>query len=194
MQYIPCSGLTGENLRDKATEPALTERYKGPTLMEIIGRVVRVRTGHGKPGKSWKFSFALWYVVSMCLILSHGQASIGRGFSVNRHMEVDNLNSHSLINLRAVYDYIKYVGGIENITISKALLVGAAAGRQKYHAYLDEQKRKEEKAKKKNKRKGMLDELEELKAKRTRLQNDIKSLQQSADKYANKAESTGQVT
>ncbi|XP_022088685.1 HBS1-like protein isoform X2 [Acanthaster planci] len=36
VQYIPCSGLTGENLKDRATEPALTKWYKGPSLVERI--------------------------------------------------------------------------------------------------------------------------------------------------------------
>lgn len=71
---------------------------------------------------------ALWNVVSMCLILSHGQASIERGFSVNKQMEEDNLSTCSLISLRAIYDYIKYVGGIQKIQVTKTMLFGAAAG------------------------------------------------------------------
>ncbi|XP_038057818.1 HBS1-like protein isoform X2 [Patiria miniata] len=36
VQYIPCSGLTGENLKDKAKEPALTKWYNGPSLVDTI--------------------------------------------------------------------------------------------------------------------------------------------------------------
>lgn len=137
---------------------------------------------------------SVWNVVSMCMIFSHGQASVERGFSINRQMEQDNLQSQSLVSLRSVYDYIKHVGGISNITVNNAMLLSASAGRQRYHAYLEDQKKQEEKDKKDNKRKSILDELEELKAKRARLQKDIKCLTQSADEFADKAESTGQIT
>ncbi|GBO13838.1 hypothetical protein AVEN_181902-1 [Araneus ventricosus] len=45
------------------------------------------------------------------LILSHGQASVERGFSVNRAIEVENLKDESYISQRLVYDYIKFCGG-----------------------------------------------------------------------------------
>lgn len=35
--YIPCSGLTGENLVKPATETALTNWYNGRTLLEVVG-------------------------------------------------------------------------------------------------------------------------------------------------------------
>lgn len=38
LNYIPCSGLTGENLVKPPTDPQLTEWYKGPTLLNIIGK------------------------------------------------------------------------------------------------------------------------------------------------------------
>ncbi|XP_052866001.1 protein HBS1 [Anopheles cruzii] len=34
--YIPCSGLTGENLVKDPTDPTLTQWYKGPTLLKVI--------------------------------------------------------------------------------------------------------------------------------------------------------------
>lgn len=37
VSYIPCSGLTGENLVKPATEPELVEWYKGPTLLQVVG-------------------------------------------------------------------------------------------------------------------------------------------------------------
>lgn len=63
--------------------------------------------------------------------------------------------------MRAIYDHIRYVGGISNVILDKAIMLGAAAGRQKYQIYLDEVK---EKATKKTKRKGLLDELDDLKS------------------------------
>ena len=38
VEYIPCSGLTGQNLKEKATESKLNQWYKGPCLVEQIGK------------------------------------------------------------------------------------------------------------------------------------------------------------
>lgn len=38
VSYVPCSGLTGQNLVQKPTEEGLTSWYKGSTLLEVIGR------------------------------------------------------------------------------------------------------------------------------------------------------------
>jgi len=37
ISYIPCSGLTGQNLAKPATEPELISWYQGPTLVDIVG-------------------------------------------------------------------------------------------------------------------------------------------------------------
>lgn len=39
--YIPCSGLTGENLVKPPTDEALLAWYNGPTLVSVIGRYPR---------------------------------------------------------------------------------------------------------------------------------------------------------
>ena len=36
--YVPCSGLSGENLTKPPTEPKLASWCKGPTLVEQIGK------------------------------------------------------------------------------------------------------------------------------------------------------------
>ena len=38
-------------------------------------------------------------------MLSHGQSSIERGFSVNKELLVEHLNQRTLIGQRKVYDY-----------------------------------------------------------------------------------------
>lgn len=37
VSYIPCSGLTGENLVKPATEELFVKWYSGPTLLNVIG-------------------------------------------------------------------------------------------------------------------------------------------------------------
>lgn len=45
-------------------------------------------------------------------MLSHGQASVERGFSVNKEIEVENLPEHSLVAQRTICDYVEVVSGV----------------------------------------------------------------------------------
>ena len=47
-------------------------------------------------GSSTEFK-RLWEVVKVLLVLSHGQASVERGFSVNKEVEVENQKVKSLV-------------------------------------------------------------------------------------------------
>ena len=58
-------------------------------------------------------------MVSDLLLLSHRQASVERGFSVNRQIEVENLHEESAVAQRLVCDYINNAGGIHKVDISK---------------------------------------------------------------------------
>ena len=49
----------------------------------------------------------LFSVVKIVLTLSHGNAFVESGFSVNEDMLVENLQEESLISQRQVYDVIK---------------------------------------------------------------------------------------
>lgn len=40
--YIPCSGMTGQNLVKPPTEPELLAWYTGPTLITVIGKCTDV--------------------------------------------------------------------------------------------------------------------------------------------------------
>ena len=40
---------------------------------------------------------SLFSVVKLILVLSHGQARVERGFSVNKEVEVENLKEHTLV-------------------------------------------------------------------------------------------------
>ncbi len=52
----------------------------------------------------------LWGIVSRVLLLSHGQASVERGFSVNKDMLFPNLKYESLVGQRIVFDTMKSQG------------------------------------------------------------------------------------
>ena len=130
----------------------------------------------------------------MLLVLSHGQASVERGFSVNKEVEVENQKEKTLVAQRLIIDHIRAVGGVLNVEITKELLISAGGARQKYIAYLEEQKREKSNTALAMKRKAHMEELGELKKKKARVEADVVALEKSADEYANKAETTSQLT
>lgn len=61
----------------------------------------------------------VWSVVKLLLLMSHGQATVERGFSVNKEVAVENLKERSFIPQRIIRDHIESVGGLPNVQISK---------------------------------------------------------------------------
>ena len=133
-------------------------------------------------------------VIKLILVLSHGQASVERGFSINKQLEVENLKEESLVAQRLVCDHVRAAGGIMNINISKSLLNSASMARHRYEQYLEKERRSKKTAEEQRKRKATLDQMDELKVKKQRLLSDISALTQSADEMAEKAESTSNLT
>ena len=76
----------------------------------------------------------------MVLILSHGQASVEKGFSINRQVMVENLKERSSIAQRTIHDHLLHVGGLNALVVDKPLLSAAASGRRKYTEYLERQR------------------------------------------------------
>lgn len=101
----------------------------------------------------------VWDVVKILLVLSHGQASVERAFSINKELAVVNQKERSLVAHRLIVDHVRSVGGIAKVAITKELLLSAAGARQKYYCYLDEEKRKKEQQAVDLKRKALTDEL-----------------------------------
>ncbi len=129
----------------------------------------------------------LWPVVKHLLTLSHGQADVERGFSINKEAIRDNQKQLSLISRRIIIDSIRSVGGIENVNISKEMLNYASNARHTYRLYLDEEKKKREECERSRKRKAD-PELGDMLNKRIRLMDDIKQLIKLADENAEQAE------
>ncbi|KAF4114245.1 hypothetical protein G5714_004468 [Onychostoma macrolepis] len=136
----------------------------------------------------------LWRLCRQLLLLSHGQASVERGFSINRQIEDDNLSEDSYVAQRCILDHLRAVGGTKNVTIDKPLLMSVGGARQRYITHLEDMRRKRDDKEKNTKRKYVLDEIEELKMKKKRLKDDTDALETSADKLAFEAEKTGKLT
>lgn len=84
----------------------------------------------------------LWHCVKLILILSHGNAFVESGFSVNKEMLVENMHQETLVGLRTVWDQISYHGGsIMKIDINADMLSYARSSNFRYKQAL---KQKEE--------------------------------------------------
>jgi len=56
----------------------------------------------------------LWNAVRMLLVLSHGQAAVERGFSVNKLAEEVHLQAETC----CLCDHVRYVGGIDQVDVA----------------------------------------------------------------------------
>lgn len=135
----------------------------------------------------------LWDVVSVLLLLSHGQASVERGFSVNKEVSEYNQSEHNLIARRVIKSHINHVG-LQNIVITKELLVSVQGARQKYHAHLESKRIDHEKRIKSEKRKLVEEELQVMRKKQKQIETDITSLNKDADRNSEKAETLQSLT
>ncbi|GBM14464.1 hypothetical protein AVEN_255922-1 [Araneus ventricosus] len=83
----------------------------------------------------------LWKVVEILLLLSHGLATVEKGFSINKKVEVENMKELSYVSQRLVCGYINTAGdSIHNIKIANIMRTYVSNARQKYMKYLEDQK------------------------------------------------------
>ena len=122
------------------------------------------------------------------MVLSHGQATVERGFSINKELSVENLTERSFIAQRVIKDAISSAGGVIKIEITKKLLTQASSARAKYHAYLEDQKKIREKSQLQSKRKNIQKDISDLKTKKARLESDVITLNKNASKLSEEAE------
>jgi hypothetical protein len=84
----------------------------------------------------------LWQIVRLVLMLSHGQAAVERGFSINKETMTVNMAERTLIAKRCISDHLASIGGLQNVQVSGNMLAAAANARCKYRAYLEEKMKK----------------------------------------------------
>lgn len=135
----------------------------------------------------------LWTIVKLLLVLSHGQATVERGFSVNRQVCVENLKDLSYVSQRVVCDAVEKAGGVLQVPITRELRMAVSAARHKYGAYLEAEKKQNLEASKQRKKQCIEEELDGMKRKKKRLELTIDDLMASADAYAEKAEAANDV-
>lgn len=136
----------------------------------------------------------LWEVMRMVLILSHGQASVEKGFSINRQVMVENLKERSFIAQRTIHDHLLHVGGLNALVVDKPLLSAAASGRRKYTEYLERQRADKAKSAKGVKRKELSDEITALEKRQKTVQSAMMSMTKDADTLSEQAEAQNDMT
>ena len=132
-------------------------------------------------------------VVKIVFVLSHGQASVECGFSVNKEVEVENMKQQTLVAHRVICDHVTNVEGILNVDLNKDLLLSARMSRQRYDAFLEQEQQKRTSHLWNKKRKCVLEEMEEIKKKKRRTDLDIESLNTAADKLYEHAKASGKI-
>ena len=97
----------------------------------------------------------IWGVFLIVFILSHGNARVESGFSVNADMLVENLNKESLIAQCRVYNSMVASEGVLNVNITSGMLTYARQSHSRYQECLKQKREKatnEEKKAKERKR------------------------------------------
>lgn len=115
----------------------------------------------------------LWCVLKNILLLSHGQAQVERGFSVNKEISTTNISQKTLVARRIIKDHMISIGGIEHFVITKELIQSCKLSRQQYMKSLESEKSKSEEKVKSEKRKRIEENIKDLKEKRRKMENDI---------------------
>ena len=82
----------------------------------------------------------LFSFVKMIMVLSHGQATVERGLSINKEVEVENLKQENIVAQRIDCDAISSAGGITKVPLVKEMLMSCSLARQKYMAFLENQR------------------------------------------------------
>lgn len=114
--------------------------------------------------------------IQKLLILSHGQANVERGFSINKECLVVNQHEKSLIAQRHVIEAINSAGGVQEVKITKSCIQSFLNAHAKYKESLQEQKNID--SEKKRKAEEALDAKRKLKE----LQMKKKQLLESTDR------------
>ena len=94
----------------------------------------------------------LWKVCKIIFTLSHGQADIERGFSVNKELLIENMKQKSLVSQRTVCDQLSdYTNQLQEYKIEKKLFLSCKNARMRYenHYVKKAKKRKNPKSQRK---------------------------------------------
>ncbi len=112
-------------------------------------------------------------LLQILLLLSHGNARVESGFSVNESLLVENLTERSVIAQRMVYDAIRDAGGCLNVNVSRDMLIKVRSASGQYKDYLSKMKQLSDKERRDSEfKKQQRFEIRELENKKRKLQEE----------------------
>ena len=82
-------------------------------------------------------------IVKIVLTISHGNARVESGFSINEDMLKDNMKERTLVAYRIVYDGVINQGGIDNVVVSKEMIKEVDSAHKQYIQHLEENRVKQ---------------------------------------------------
>ena len=130
----------------------------------------------------------LWDTMKFLLTLSHSQASVERGFSVNKEVLVLNLKEVSLVAQCFIHDTIStWDIQLSDFTIMEELLQSCNHANSRYKMYLLDEGEKAKRPEKIRKRKALQEELNSAKKRKRDWEVTAKKLASEADKRAKEA-------
>ena len=124
-------------------------------------------------------------VLKIILTLSHGQAEVERGFSLNK--EVTHLLEGNLVARRLLCQFVNRKK-VSCIVVSKEMLVSCGKAWQKYSEAMELKKKEAEMSVERLKRKRKHEEIQDLASKKKKMELDIDILLQKADALNEKVE------
>ena len=115
-------------------------------------------------------------VVRFVLIVSHGNARVESGFSVNGEILLPNMFGETIVAQRFVHEAIQKVGGTTKVEITNEMIKSVKASHKRFNSANEEKKKCQSEAQKKivEKRKATL-ELKEVVAKKKALVSEMQS-------------------
>ena len=131
----------------------------------------------------------LWRVVKVILTLSHGQAGVERGFSINKELARDNMDEATFVTSRQVKDKIISVGSDPlNVPITPALLTSVGSAYRKHREHVEAEEAKKSSSAKSKQKEEMQMDIVKLQEKELRLKAEAKKLEKDVDDASNRAE------
>jgi hypothetical protein len=132
-----------------------------------------------------KFS-SIWKVCKITFTLSHGQAAVERGFSVNKEVLVENLEQLSLVSQRLVYDHMTFgqSAQLQDFKIERQLLLSCKSAHARYKEALEENKKVVIGYDKASIRKMIQKEISDVKKRKVVVEKCILTLESDIEKYS----------
>ena len=119
--------------------------------------------------------------------MSHKQSAVKRGFNINKHTLVDNLEDATLTSLRSVYGEIIHHGSIISLPINKSLLLSCNSAGTRYKNDLEQRREESVNNENNQKQKQLNEELSVVKREKVEMEDRVKELDADADKFVSEA-------